>query len=197
MNRTKLNAELRSGEPVAYEILFRQVFPRLEGYCRLFISDRQLAGDIVQDCFLKLWEKRTSISDEKSVEALLYTMVRNRCLNYLRDNQKISYPGNESLQQINELQFLYQLDFQGKEELSLEEMLVDAIRDAIERLPPKTRLVFIKSKIEGQKQYDIADELNISVKMVEKYIKQAKVLVRADVEKKFPSYMFMIAILLS
>lgn len=191
------NKDLRLGEPMAFDQLFRQAYPRLEGYCRLFVSDRQMAGDIVQDCFLKLWEKRENISDEKSVEALLYTMVRNRCLNYLRDNQKISYPGSETLQQINELQFLYQIDFQGKEELSLEEMLIEAIRNSIEKLPPKTKSVFMKSKLEGQKQQDIARELDISVKMVEKYIRQAKDLIRADVEKKFPAFLMLISVILN
>ena len=181
---------------MAYDQLFRQVYPRLEGYCRLFVNDRQMAGDIVQDCFLKLWEIRKNISDEKSVEALLYTMVRNRCLNYLRDNHKISYPGTETLQQINELQYLYQIDFQGKEELSLEEMLVEAILEAVEKLPQKTKTVFIKSKIEGQKQQDIAKELNISVKMVEKYMRQAKDLIKSDVEKKFPAFLLLISFLL-
>jgi RNA polymerase sigma-70 factor, ECF subfamily len=196
MIQAHFNRDLRSGETAAFEILFRLLFPRLQGYCRLFVSDTQMAVDLVQDCFLKLWEKRESISDDKSVEALLYRMVRNRCLNYLRDNQKTFYIDNHADKEINEIQYLYQLDFQGREELSMEEMLVEAVRDAIDRLPARAREVFIKSKIDGVKQQEIAAELNISLKMVEKYIRQARDLVKADVEKKFPAYAFLIAMLL-
>jgi RNA polymerase sigma-70 factor (ECF subfamily) len=192
----QLNIKLKEGNPAAYEELFKQTFPRMIGYCRLFIHEQDQANDLVQECFIKLWEKRSSIKTTQSVESLLFVMLRNKCLNYLRD-QKLSKPETEiySVDE-NELQHLFQLDFIGKEETSLEEQLIVAIRESVDRLPEKRKIVFTKSKLEGKKNKDVADELGISVKAVEKHIHQAKEQIRKEMLLKFPLMAVLIAMLL-
>ena len=192
----QLNIRLKEGNPSAYEELFKQIFPRMIGYCRLFVHDQAQSNDLVQECFVKLWEKRSTIKPSQSVENLLFVMLRNRCLNYLRDqkmqmgDQKIGNLGE------NDLQHLYQIDFSGKEEKTLEENLIDAIRQSIEKLPEKRKLVFTKAKIEGKKNREIADELGISVKAVEKHLHQAKEQIRHEVLVKFPVFAALLAMLL-
>lgn len=166
------------------------------GYCRLFIHDQAQANDLVQECFVKLWEKHITIKTSQSVESLLFVMLRNRCLNYLRDQKLHNTEKNISLIEENELQYLYQLDFAGKEEKSLEEKLVETIRESVESLPEKRKLVFIKAKIEGKKNREVADELGISVKAVEKHLHQAKEQIRQEMLLKFPLLAVMIAIML-
>ena len=196
MNDYSLYIRLREGQPTAYEELFKQTFPRMLGYCRLFIHDKDQASDLVQECFIRLWEKRSTIKATHSVENLLFVMLRNRCLNFLRD-QKLHNNGN-NVQTIeeNEIQHLYQLDFLGEEEMSLEEQLVAAIRQSVEKLPEKRKIVFTKAKIEGKKNRDIANELGISVKAVEKHLHQAKEQIRNEIQLKFPLLSIVIAIML-
>lgn len=196
MNDYSLYIRLKEGQPTAYEELFKQTFPRMLGYCRLFIHDKDQASDLVQECFIRLWEKRSTIKATHSVENLLFVMLRNRCLNFLRD-QKLHNIGN-NIQAIgeNEIQHLYQLDFLGEEEMSLEEQLVAAIRQSVEKLPEKRRIVFTKAKIEGKKNRDIANELGISVKAVEKHLHQAKEQIRNEIQLKFPLLSIVIAIML-
>lgn len=196
VENSQLNIKLKEGNPAAYEELFKQTFPRLIGYCRLFIHEQDQANDLVQECFIKLWEKRTSIKTTQSVESLLFVMLRNRCLNYLRD-QKLHKPETEidSVGE-NELQHLFQLDFIGKEESSLEEQLIVAIRESVEKLPEKRKIVFTKSKLEGKKNKDVADELGISVKAVEKHLHQAKEQIRKEMLLKFPLMAVIIGMLL-
>lgn len=196
LENLQLNIKLKEGNPAAYEELFKQTFPRLLGYCRLFIHEQEQANDLVQECFIKLWEKRSSIKTTQSVESLLFVMLRNRCLNYLRD-QKIHKPETEidSVGE-NELQHLFQLDFIGKEESSLEEQLIVAIRESVDKLPEKRKIVFTKSKLEGKKNKDVADELGISVKAVEKHLHQAKEQIRKEMLLKFPLMAVLIAMLL-
>lgn len=166
------------------------------GYCRLFIHEQEQANDLVQECFIKLWEKRSSIKTTQSVESLLFVMLRNRCLNYLRD-KKLHKPETEidSVGE-NELQHLFQLDFIGKEESILEEQLIVAIRESVDKLPEKRKIVFTKSKLEGKKNKDVADELGISVKAVEKHLHQAKEQIRKEMLLKFPLMAVMITMLL-
>ena len=192
----QLNIRLKEGNPSAFEELFKQTFPRMLGYCKLFIHDQARANDLVQECFVKLWEKRNTIKTTQSIESLLFVMLRNKCLNYLRDQKLRDYEKDiESIKE-NELQYLYQLDFIGKEEKTLEESLIEAIRASVEKLPEKRKLVFIKAKIEGKKNKDVAEELGISLKAVEKHLHQAKEQIRQEVLLKFPLLSVLIAIIL-
>ena len=196
VENTQLNIRLYDGNPTAYEELFKQNFPRMLGYCRLFIHDQAQANDLVQECFVKLWEKRNTIKISQSVESLLFVMLRNRCLNYLRDQKLHSLDKNINLLGENDLQHLYQLDFTGKEEKSLEEKLLESIHESVEKLPEKRKLVFVKTKVEGKKNKEVADELGISVKAVEKHLHQAKEQIRQEMLLKFPLLSVLIAILL-
>jgi len=196
VENTQLNIRLKEGNPAAYEELFKQTFPRMLGYCRLFIHDQAQANDLVQECFVRLWEKRSTISPNQSVESLLFVMLRNRCLNYLRDQKNELIDKSISAIGENELQHLYQLDFTGREEKTLEESLIEAIRESVDNLPEKRKLVFIKAKIEGKKNKEVAEELGISVKAVEKHLHQAKEQIRTEMLKKFPLLSLLIAMLL-
>lgn len=196
MENSQFNIRLKEGNSAAYEELFKQTFPRLLSYCRLFIHDQAQANDLVQDCFVRLWEKRQTIDPRQSVESLLFVMLRNRCLNHLRDQKNELIEKKISVLEENELQHLYQLDFTGREEKSLEEQLIEAIRESVDELPEKRRLVFIKAKIEGKKNKDVAEELGISIKAVEKHLHQAKEQIRQEVLLKFPLLAALIAIIL-
>jgi RNA polymerase sigma-70 factor (ECF subfamily) len=190
------NIRLKEGNPSAFEDLFKQTFPRMIGYCRLFINDRDQSNDLVQECFVKLWEKRSTIKAGQSVESLLFVMLRNRCLNFLRDQKLQKADQNISFLEENEFQHLYQLDFIGKEEKTVEEKLIEAIQQSIEKLPEKRKLVFTKSKLEGRKNREIADELGVSVKAVEKHLHQAREQIRREMIQKFPLLSVLIAFML-
>ena len=192
----QFNIRLKEGNSQAYEELFKQTYPRLLGYCSLFIQNQPQANDLVQECFVRLWEKRTTISATLSVESLLFVMLRNRCLNFLRDQKLHSSEKSIDLIGENDLQHLYQLDFAGKEEKTLEENLIEAIRMSVDNLPEKRKLVFTKAKIEGKKNKEVAEELSISVKAVEKHLHQAKEQIRKELLVKFPLLAVLIAMLL-
>ncbi len=189
--------ELKSGKPEAYEQVFRLLYPRLKGYCGLFISSKHEIEDIIQECFITLWDKRKSIRLEESVESLLFVMIRNRCLNVLKKSKL--HNGNTQLENLNiaELQYLYQLDFMEREEKSLEELMIESFKKAVDELPLKMRVAFKKCKIEGQKQKVVAEEMGVSVKMVEKHILKAKSHIRKKLIKQYPMFVILISLLMN
>jgi RNA polymerase sigma-70 factor, ECF subfamily len=189
-----LNVSLKNGQPDAYKELFRQLYPRLKGYCRLFVHNGIMVEDIIQECFLTLWEKRSGIDPEKSVESYLFVILRNRCLNYLKENKLKEDKINPDDIQVTELQYLYQLDFTEKEEKSLEEQLIVSFNQAVEVLPAKMKKVFIKCKIEGQKHKEVAEELGISIKTVEKHILSAKKHISEQLIREYPLLTILIAL---
>ena len=191
-----VNIDLKKGDPDAFERVFKLTHARLLSYCKLFVTATDQADDLVQECFLNLWEKRKSIKPNQSVESLLFVMLRNRCLNYLRDNKFLHAEMNlHSVPEID-LQHLFELDFTGIERKSIEEELIEAIKEEIEKLPLKRKEVFVKSKIEGLKNRAVADQLGISLKMVEKHLKLAKDQIQKELIAKFPRLAFLIAAIL-
>ncbi|WP_159520679.1 RNA polymerase sigma-70 factor [Sunxiuqinia indica] len=194
--KADINSRLKVGDADAFEDIFKLTHPRLLSYCRLFVPDLSLSDDLVQECFMSLWEKRKTIKPNQSVESLLFVMLRHRCLNYLRDN-KFLYSETE-IQNVKEvdLQHLFELDFTGIERKSIEEELIDAITVEIEKLPEKRKEVFVKSKIEGLKNKEVAEQLGISIKTVEKHLKQAKEQIRREILDKYPMMAFLIAVIL-
>lgn len=188
--------ELKKGNPEAFKEVFRLLYPRLKGYCKLFVKNNNEVEDIIQEGFITLWDKRNTINAEKQIESFLFVIIRNKCLNYLKnrrlDAENIS-PDNFP---VNELQYLYQLDLAEKEEKSLEEMLIASFQEAVDSLPEKMKAVFVQCKLEGRKQKEVAEEMGVSLKMVEKQIAKAKKQIRDQLLKKYPAMVVLIVILL-
>ena len=75
--------EIKNGNGEAFEFLFNSYYPRLRGYAARFVTDEEAVRDIIQESFLRFWEKRDLI-EAVSISSLLFAMVRNACLNYLK-----------------------------------------------------------------------------------------------------------------
>lgn len=190
------NINLKKGNPSAFKDVFRLLYPRLKGYCKLFISDDNKVEDLIQETFIALWERRDSIKTDQSVESYLFVILRNNCLNFLRKEKLENTTFSIDMEEVSELQYLYQIDFLGKEEKSLEEQLVESFQKAVEELPDKMKQVFKLCKIDGRKQKEVADEIGISLKMVEKHIAKAKEQIREKLIKQYPTLLVLIIMLL-
>lgn len=188
--------ELKRGNPLVFKKVFSLLYPRLKGYCSLFILDKTRIDDIIQETFLSLWENKDSIQPQKSIESYVFVSVRNKCLNYLKQERLENNNIDVENISISELQYLYQLDFNKKEERSLEEQLIDSLKIAIDELPDKMKTVFTLCKIEGKNQKQVAEELGISVKMVEKHISKAKQQIREKLIRQLPALIVLIDLLL-
>jgi len=188
--------ELKKGNPSAFKEVFRLLYPRLKGYCKLFIFDESQVEDIIQESFISLWDNKDSIKSDKTIESYVFVILRNKCLNFLKKKRL----GNETIDienlNVSDLQFLYQLDFSEKEEKSLEEQLIEDFQDSVKKLPDKMKVVFTRCKIEGEKQKIVAQELGISLKMVEKQIAKAKQQIRENLIKQYPELIVIIAMML-
>lgn len=188
--------ELKKGNPRAFKEVFCVLYPRLKGYCKLFISDNSQVEDIIQESFISLWEKSDAINTDKTIESYLFVILRNKCLNFLKKKKLETGKIDIDRLKVEELQFLYQLDFTEKEEKSLEEMLVESFKIAVDELPDKMKAVFTLCKIDGKKQKEVAEELGISIKMVEKHISKAKQQIREKLIQQYPALIVLITMLL-
>lgn len=166
-----------------YENLFHEHYRELCLFAIRYVKDFEIAREMVQDSFLVLWEKREIVDDGRSVSSYLSTTVRNRCLNYLRDNKKF----NAGLLQIEDLS-----EFSYAQPLKLEVAELSArIRSAVGELPEKCREVFELSRNEHLKYQEIAEKLNISVKTVEAQMSKALQHMRDRLKDYIPVLIFL------
>jgi len=137
------------------EQLFREHFSDLSLYALRYVEDADTAREIVQNVFIALWDKRHTVDTSRPLKPFLFTSVRNRCLNHLRDSRY-----HEELDGIAE----------AAEEIPAEEppaTLQARLYEAISELPPRSREVFEMNRFEGLTYREIAEELKISQKTVE------------------------------
>jgi RNA polymerase sigma-70 factor (ECF subfamily) len=124
------------------------------------VKDKSTAEDIVQDVFLTIWKKRKELIIDSNLKGYLYRAVSNSCLNHLQSYHKRNV---KPFDEFNEGALGVYLP-QDKMDY---EQLDAAIHNAIDKLPPRCKVIFVLCRIEGLKHQQIADALDVSVKTVE------------------------------
>ncbi len=145
-----------------FKQLFMTYYNVLCNYAKSFVSDSELAKDVVQEVFMNLWKKRHDIDESRDLKSYLFTSTRNKSIELLRKNKRIQSLANTLEQDSTEI-------VQEIDEFTLKEKMFASIR----QLPPKCRQVLLLSKQNGLTYTEIAEELNISVKTVENHMGKA------------------------
>ena len=147
-----------------FKVVFDAHFDAIRGYIFYRCGDIEMASDIAQDVFLKIWEKRGAL-DGHQIKPLLYKIASDCFISAYRKNQ-------------NRIDFEQSLIYEHEtapssdHDLSFNE-LSKAYAKALEQMPEKQRMIFLMSREEGMKYSEIADCLNLSVKAVEKQMSAA------------------------
>lgn len=178
MDKT-LVEQMRNGDLNAFRILYVRFWQRLYDHAHQKTGDATVAAEVVQDVFVRLWERRSTVQIEQ-VEAYLFTAVRYTTISYLRRvlaaRQRVAtLPDNDTADGDTADTALVAADVQAAFERSLAE------------LPDKTRTIFALSRLEGMTNRQIADSLNISEKTVEYHITQALKALRMGLKDYFPT----------
>ncbi len=152
-----------------FEFVFRQYYQGLCRYSGLWIKDADEAEEVVQNVFVRLWEKRESLNIETSLKSYLYKSVYHSALNHIKHKKVREHylHMKEQEEPHSELQSTQSLkELEGR------------IETALLRLPEQCRLIFSMSRFQNLKYREIADVLNISVKTVENQMGKALRLMR-------------------
>ena len=165
-----------NGDQHAFRSLYAKYFQPLFLFALKFV-DEEPAKDIVQECFYDIWRKRQKIEITTSFSAYLFTVIKNRCYKYLKDEQKKNeFKDNIQLKLKQE-----ELNYYIHSEKSILEFDVkDRIKKVLEQLPQRCGQVFNESRVNGLSNKEIAEKYNITVKGVEKHISKALKLFREE-----------------
>lgn len=174
-----------------FEALFRRYYPRLKNYAVRFILDDETASDIVQECFLQFYRKKYDALSTSS-SSLLFAMVRNSCIDFLRRKKLVRFESIDYLLEVNGEERLYHTDFGFTPQDSLlYEELQGQIKEVIDSLSPKCREVFLMSRFEGLKNKEISERTNTSVANVEKHISKALAAFSRHFKKHYPADVYL------
>ena len=173
--------ELKNGNKKTFEVIFKTYYRALCLYSESIVGEKEAAEEVVNDFFLKLWEKRDIIQINVSIKAYLYKGVYNNSLKHL-EHIKVLRKYREHAQYMIANRDL----FQPRDALSMliSKEITNEIEKAIDALPEQCREVFLQTRLEGLKYQEVANNLGISVNTVRTQITRAMTKLRKSLGKK-------------
>jgi RNA polymerase sigma-70 factor (family 1) len=168
-------------EPEQLYRLFQETFYKhyepLCKYAFTIVKEPHSCEDIVQETFLRVWEKKQNLIGSEELTWYMYTAVRNNCLSFIEKKQK-TVLGEFKGQEI--------IDMPGERPspTAKESDYDTLLKEALSNLPPKCREVFILSRVSNLTYKQIGDSLGISIKTVENQMGKDLKILRAYIKQK-------------
>lgn len=158
--------------PQLFDKLFRQYETRCIRYAMTIVRDAEVARDMVHDSFTTLWEHRDQIED-LNIEAYIFRIVRNNCIMHRRSIQR----GQELYEKIKTQErgvmdyYTHAIESCNPEELFQREVM-EIYTHQMEQLPELSQQIFSANRVQGLTYKQIAEQLDIPVKKVDKEIQR-------------------------
>lgn len=188
LNEREILLEIADGSQAAFAHLFRHYHSYVFAFAKKITHSDELAGEIVQDIFLKLWLKRETLGAIENFGAYLNRTVRNTSFNVLRQmahHAKMNFSlslGQTELEESTEKE----LDYRETKRL---------LSDALDTLSAQQRTVYRLCHQEGLKYAEAAEKMSISPQTVHEYMKLALQKIRLHFKKNGAGYQILIAAL--
>lgn len=161
---------------LAYEKMFRQFQPMLVRYAATMLYSREDSLEVVQEVFIKIWQKRDELEFGEQLKSYLFRAVRNQAINRINRTKMDTVSIDDKLHLLAE-------ENEDSADEARRQMLARIFKE-IEHLPPKAREIFMMSRVEGLSHKEIASILEISTKTVENQIGIALKKIRKGVFQK-------------
>ncbi|HET7321790.1 MAG TPA: RNA polymerase sigma-70 factor [Longimicrobiaceae bacterium] len=169
---------MRAGDEAAFELLFHRYYRPLFLFAERFVHSAEVAEDLTVDVFVRLWERRGEREVHGSVRGYLYTAVRNAALSHLK-RERMVQRAHESVLRDDVLPGHARPSLGADARVQAREV-AQAVDEAIERLPDRTREAFVLHRKHGLTYAEVAEVMEISPRTVEVHIRTAVKSLRAS-----------------
>jgi RNA polymerase sigma-70 factor (ECF subfamily) len=184
--------QIKNGDHSAFDILFDRYWKKLYQSALARVSDKEAAQDIVQELFIKLWDRRAALDVRTSLENYLFSAVRFSVISYYR-SKKATEANLQSA--LDRMDILEESIHSLSDYLELEKIL----QDAVDQMPEMLKRVY-QLRSESLSIKEISDEVGLADQTVKNYLTEASRRLRITVAEKCPekhlTYMALLAILL-
>jgi len=171
----RLVQRMVDGDQTAFELLFRFYYPGLVVFASNIVVNKDEAEEIVQDFFVRLWENRTTIKVGKTIKSYLFTSIKNRSINFLKNNQVKQHV-------VDELKRQMETDMRYNPDIYVDTEIQQQLKKAFAKLPPRTAEIFTLSRFKGFSNDEIADNLGLSKRTVETQVSNALKILRKELK---------------
>jgi RNA polymerase sigma-70 factor, ECF subfamily len=165
-----IKAGIRRGNENSFRLLYEKFFPGLCILAHRYTGKLDVAEEIVQDTFMKIWETRYETDIRGGLHSYLYTIVRNNSLNYLKHLLVERKYGADRVKQLQRALNLLQLSQEDGSSILIAEEMQKSLQDALASLPSRCREIFLLHRQQGMKYSEIAMMLGISTNTVQRQI---------------------------
>ena len=162
MEKTSVLAKLKQGDETSFTFVYDHYWRKVYRFAEIYLNDDEEIKDAVQEVFIKLWESRASINENKDIDGVLFIMTRNTIFDYFRKSL------NKVTMKITALEVAEKIAI-SDETLEVKDLL-EYIWKLVSLLPPRQQEVFIMRRKQIRTNKEIAEQLDISEKAVERNI---------------------------
>lgn len=156
-----------SDDQQAFRQLFKMYYRGLLHFAASIVKVKEVAEEMVEDVFVKLWNNRSGLSEISNLRVYLYVALKNQCINYVSRNSS-----HKDIQ-LDHLDVACGELVPNPEDLMVMSEMLQTVNRTIHDLPPKCRLVYRLVKEDGLMYKEVAAILNISPRTVENHIAMA------------------------
>lgn len=194
MTRNKLDNEAyileqcAKGDTTAFKELFLRFYEQVLGLSLIMTKSPEMAEDLAQEIFTKVWENRERLSGVREFRPYLNTVTRNHVRDFLR--KKVFTAANETY-----LENYFLQSTGAADELIVEKQMIFHLDEALARLTPQSRQVFLLSRQEGLTHREIAERLNISETTSKSHVVKALASVRLYLHQYYPDIFQLVVVI--
>lgn len=152
------------GKREVFRLLFDTFYPRACLFAAKLVGQPEVGADIAQETFLYIWQNTKSFPHVQAFKSYLYSMLKSRCLNYLRDTHKAI--------DIEELRETLAGEEERVEQTLIEQELKARILQEINKLPDMKREIMLL-RLEGKQYEEISEQLHLSLNTVKVHKKES------------------------
>ena len=157
-----------------FEVFFRENFPPVYAFMKRYTGDDELAADLAQETFIRVYERRDEIVSVDYGRAFLYTIARHLYWNHCKHQRaKENYFTQLDENNVDDYDFLQEVTRQETMRM---------LYVSIDQLPPQTRNVILLN-LEGKTNPEVAEELGITVNTVKTHITRALKFLRDELQE--------------
>lgn len=174
-----LISRFRNGDMEAFRKIYESFCEPLYRFAYSYLKDSFEAEEIIQDVFLKVWEKRAEVDEQKSFKSYLYRITVNKIFNELK-HRVVKQKYEQHLQNFD------QTSIETPESSIQFQELNKKVEHLLTRLPEQQRNIFIMSRWKGLSNAEIADNLDLSIRTVENQIYRAAKFIKLHLNDDYP-----------
>ena len=174
--------EIKKGNKRAFELLYKSLYPSLCLYAYSIIPDEEFVKEIVNDVFLKVWDKRDTIDIKYGIKPYLYRCVYNSCVDNRKKLRKLSHIKAEDHPLLKIEDIVGQDSEYIIDKISYSDLEKDVTK-GINTLPDRCKEIFMLSRFDMLSYLEIAEKLNISVNTVKTQMSRAMDRLRVELAK--------------